>query len=540
MAKIRDAKTGRFKSQDGDGRLQAVVNRLASNATFSRAQLVQSLLDPRRNIDDECGYPSTENITRDDYRTLYDREPVAARVVEVLPHESWQMQPTVFETEDVKQDTELEKAWSKLGRSLRGESWYQDEEGNPIWEELRRIDVQSGIGSFGVLLLGLDDGLELSEPAAGVEEQNSAATVVERDGKGKVAKVEVAEVTGNYELTVNQNEISGRRLLFLRSFDESLITISRYEGNSTSPRFGQPLEYSITFNDPNSTLWTETTQPLATKRVHWTRVIHVADNLGSSEIFGVPRMRPVYNRLFDLRKLYSGSAEMYWKGALPGWALETDPRLGVDAAVEPDAEAIKEHMERYMTGLQRYLLAAGVTVKSLAPQVVDPTPQIEVQIEAICIQKGIPKRIFVGSERGELASSQDKRTWNGRLHDRQINYITPRIIVPFIDRLIMVGVLPKPTGYSVAWPDLNTLTEEEQAAVGLKRTESMAKYVQGSVESLMAPMDYLVRVLGMTEEEAEAVVRQALAELPEVDEDEDEDEDEQVVDQPVAEDEDEE
>ena len=534
MAKTRDAKTGRFLSQDGDGQYKAALNRLVSNLTFSRAQLVRSMLDPRVNINDECGYPSTENITRENYRVLYDREPIATRVVEVLPHESWQMQPTVFETEDVKQITEFEKAWNELSRSLRGVSWYQDEEGNPVWEELRRIDVQSGIGSFGVLLLGVDDGLELSEPVAGVEEHGSAATTIERDGKGKVTNVDVAEVTGNYRLAISQPKTKDRKLLFLRSFDESLVTISRYEGNPNSPRFGQPLEYSVVFNDPSSTAWADSNLPLATKRVHWTRVIHVADNLGSSEILGVPRMRPVYNRLLDLRKLFGGSAEMYWKGALPGWSMETDPKLGSDVNI--DAESLKEHMEKYMTGLQRYLLAPGVVVKSLAPQVVDPTPQIEIQIEAICIQKGIPKRIFTGSERGELASSQDKRTWNGRLQDRQVNYITPRIIVPFVDRLIMIGVLPKPVGYSAVWPDLNSLSAEEQAGVALKRTESMAKYVQGSVESLVAPMDYLVRIMGMDQEEAEAVVKAALEALP--DEPEDEEDDEGVVDQ-LKEDEDE-
>ena len=85
----------------------------------------------------------------------------------------------------------------------------------------------------------------------------------------------------------------------------------------------------------------------------------------------------------------------------------------------------------------------------------------------------------------------------------------------------MVGVLPEPIGYSTVWPDLNSLTEEEQAAVSLKRTEAMAKYVQGSVEALVAPMDYLVRVMGMTQEEAEAIVAAALQALPLLPDDED-------------------
>jgi len=443
---------------------------MVGNVLMSRSDLFKAFLDPRRDIDDDCGYPKTNEITGDKYRMLYDREAVAARVVEVMPRESWQVQPTVFETEEAEHVTPFEAAWKELHGALRGDSWYQDEEGSPIWEHLRRADELSGIGKYGVLLMGLDDGDEMSKP-------------VERR--------------------------EGTRLLFLRSFDEALVSIAHYEPDITSPRFGQPLLYRITFNDPRDSSQGGVGLPLATIAVHWSRVVHIADNLGSSEIFGVPRMRPVYNRLWDLRKMYAGSAEMYWRGAFPGLSLETHPQLGGDVTI--DRNSIRDEMENYMNGLQRYLALMGMSAKSLAPQVVDPTPQIDVQITAICIRLGIPKRIFMGSERGELASSQDSSTWNDRLRDRQVNYLTPRIIVPFIDRLIAVGVLPEPDGYSVVWPDLGALTEEEQARIAVQRTEAMVKYVGGNVEALMTPLDYLMRVLGMTREAAMAILEATLA-----------------------------
>jgi hypothetical protein len=170
---------------------------------------------------------------------------------------------------------------------------------------------------------------------------------------------------------------------------------------------------------------------------------------------------------------------------------------------------MRDMMEKYMNGLQRYLSLTGMTAKSLAPQVVDPTPQIDTQIEAICIRIGIPKRIFTGSERGDLASTQDDSSWIDQLRARQNNYVTPRIIVPFVDRLIMVGVLPQPEGYSVVWPDLDALTNAEQAAIAVQRTEAMAKYIGGNVEALMVPMDYLTRVMEMDEEEVEAILKAA-------------------------------
>ncbi len=442
---------------------------LVENTQYSRSQLMNRLMDPRRNIGDECGYPSTENITIQAYKDMYDREAVATRVNDVVPEESWLVQPEVFEVENSERETDFEKTWDSLGSQLRGTEWFKSEEGSLIWEYLLRVDKASGVCSFGVLLIGINDGLELAEEAV--------------FGKQK------------------------RELTFLRIFDQSLVEITAYETDVKNPRFGQPTQYNITFAIPTENTSTKT------EKVHWTRVLHVADNKSSSEIFAVPRQRPVWNRLLDLQKLYGGSAEMYWKGAFMGLSFETHPQLAGDVPQLEDpifVGALRSQIENYQNGLQKYLSTAGMTVKSLAPQVVDPTPQIDAQIKAICIQKGIPKRIFEGSERGEQNSKQDIRAFHADLKRRQNGYITPGIIVPFVDRLILVGVLPQPKEYFLRWRDLDTLTEDEQATVALKKTEALAKYVEGSVESIIDPMNYLIRILGMKDEEAKEIIAGAM------------------------------
>lgn len=236
-------------------------------------------------------------------------------------------------------------------------------------------------------------------------------------------------------------KLTPRKLLFLRCFSEDLVQIVQYEADIRNPRFGQPVMYRITLNDPREQ-HSGIGLPMATVRVHWSRIIHLADNRNSSEIFGVPRQRPVLNRLLDLRKLYSGSAEMYWRGAFYGLSIETNPQLGGD--VELDRSGIANDMEQYTSGLQRYLLLSGMTAKTLSPTVVDPTGQINTQIGAICVQLKMPIRVFQGSERGQLASAQDDSKWNGIVTARQNLYLTPRVIVPFIDRLIQCNVLPAP------------------------------------------------------------------------------------------------
>jgi hypothetical protein len=486
------------------------------NILSSRKEWLKSMMDPRRDINDECGYPAnvTDGDARKLFQELFDREPVPERVVKVLPMETWQVQPEVYEDENPKKETPFEKSWKSLGRQLHGENYHQDEDGSSIYEYLKRADVLSGVGQYGIILMGFQDGRSLSEPAFGIETQD---TTQPWDGTFVFSQ---EKLENSLRATRNHARKSGpgspvsndasrtNRLLFLRVFPEFLVDITKWETNMTNPRFGQPVEYNVTFFDPSSGGGTSAVPSTNTLAVHWTRVIHIADNLTSSEVFGVPRMRPVLNRLLDLRKLYAGSAEMYWKGAFPGLSLETHPALGGEADI--DHVATRREMENYMNGLQRYLALVGMSAKSLAPQVVDPTAQISVMIEAICIQLGIPKRVFMGSERGELASSQDDAAWNDRLKERQRNYVTPRIVVPFVNRLVMLGVLPTPKGFSVFWPDLTSQSTQEKAQAAFQFTQALTQYA-GSLGApkVFPPLDYFTKILRLSEPEAVAVLENA-------------------------------
>lgn len=586
------------------------MQEIVRNSFLARSQFLDRYLDGRRDIDAECNYPKGEFLPIDTYRALYAREAVAERVVQVWPKESWQVQPNVYEDEDPDNKTPFEQSWDDLGNSLLSSgSFYQSEGGSPgghpVWSYLCRADILSGIGTYGILLLGIDDGKLLEEPLDGVPEgprlgspqvtnpsqvgpkgTKDYSTPASRSSKNIYGEVPMEQRPsstlgtdaqyfgtqftpdsynggnplapmspmsgGGYyppdsygsanskakrkptkdnsnndteddnedgdnsnnegnsfdgeDGNSNQPKNLKRNLLFLRCFDESLVQVVQYEANQGSPRFGEPVMYLITLNDPNQP-HTGVGLPLATVRVHWSRVLHIADNLRNSEIFGIPRMQPVLNRLLDLRKIYSGSAEGYWKGALPIISLETNPQLGGDVVI--DQAQTNNMMYNVMNSLQRYMTLTGMQAKTLAPQIADPTAQVAIQVEAICIQLGIPVRVFKGSERGELASSQDDSQWNDRVRHRQQSYLTPKIIVPFIDRLIQVGVLPKPKqGYRIEWPDLDSQTDAQKAQILLQKTQAYAAYVSGQVETLVPQLDYLTKVDDLNPEEAQEMIEQ--------------------------------
>ncbi len=536
---------------------------LVENAMTARSELFRKFQDPRRDIEAECGYPETTAIVPPQgYQDLYDRESIAGRVVELMPRECWQIEPMVYEDESTEKKTEFEEAWNGISKILRSEkSYYQDERGSPIWDYLRRIDELSGIGQFGCVLLGFDDGRPLDTPIGGdmlegIDEipaqfpmpnpdnqlsstvmphpraravigSQSGTTAIDKavgnpykyepgpkmpDDKPRAVPGELQGTDAQYTGVQFSQEVVGKKkdgtkLLFIRVFPESLVQIVQYESNVRSPRFGLPVRYWITLTDPREQQHAGVGLPQATVYVHWTRVIHIADThhaAASSEILAVQRMRPVLNRLLDLRKLYSGSAEMYWRGAFPGIILESNPQMGPDVIF--DETRMKDLMENYMNGLQRYMALMGWQAKGLAPQVVDPSAQIEKQLEAISIKLGCPMRVLKGSERGELASSQDDDDWNGRVKGRRNSYLTPKVIVPFVDRLISTGVLPEPKdGYSVEWPE-PVASASQKADIGVRRTQALVQFTSAHADANVTLKDWLVRFMGFEEEEADAII----------------------------------
>jgi hypothetical protein len=443
----------------------AVLEHLVNNTITSRSAGLSRLLNLDKDINYECGYPDTIDIA--DYKAMYDREGVGTRVVRLLPEESWAMLPIVEQNQKIE-ETDFEKQWKEIEKKYH------------LFHYLQRIDVLSGIGRFGLLLLGINDGKQLYQPVNGINQVTG-------------------EKVGNsvYELT------------YVRPFDESVVAIKEKEADVSSPRYGLPTKYSISFK--NNTL---AGTSISTKVVHWTRVLHIADNREVSEVYGVPRMKPVYNRLLDLRKIVAGSGEMFWKGGFPGMGFKLDSNTSLSA---DDLTTLREQVKDYQDGLQRWMALQGIEIQELKPQIEDPEPHIKAQLQYIAATLGIPYRIFMGSEAAHLASTEDKDTWNKRLQRRQEDYVSPMIIRQLIDRLIIFGVLPEVEEYFINWPDLNALGEKEKAEIAVKRTEALSKYVGGNVNEFVPNKEFLTIIMEMSEEDAEVIIKAKEKEFKEED-----------------------
>jgi hypothetical protein len=431
-----------------------VVNQaLLLGAVRTLTDLTRQLSSKRRDLDVECDY--TVDPTKEDFDEMYRTCGVAKRVVHILPEESWFTSPEVYETEESK-STPFETAWNDLANRL------------DIFSMMERADGLSGIGRFGIIFLGFRD--------------------------SKNIKTEPSK--------------KNNPLMYIRTFDESVVTVKETETDVTNERFGKPTIYEIDFAEKEAP--SGKSQVVSKKlEVHWSRVIHIADNRRMSDVYGESRLKPVFNYLEDVRKILGGSAEMFWQGAFPGISFELDPRIDLDVD-QIDNTGLQTQMQNYANGLQRWMYTQGLTAKSLAPNISSPTEHLECQLKAIALTLGVPYRVFLGTEEAKLASGQDAAAWAKRLMKRQQKYITPYIIRPLIERLVKYGALPEidVVNLNIEWPSLLSPSEKDETEVAKGKTEAMKSYVQGGVDDLLPPKFFLMYIMKMTEEEADKAMEE--------------------------------
>lgn len=416
----------------------------------SRLSQLRASFDGRRNINEECNYPTL--ITSDMYNDLYEREGIAQRVVNIMPDECFDVDFQVLEN-DEENLTAFEEAWVEF-----------DKETN-IASELHQLDALCGIGFFGVILLGFDDGGELEEPVK-----------------------------------------NASKLLYTNVCYDPMVTVASWDVDKRSVRFNKPETYNITFMNVEDVTGSTTPPEMMNVKVHWTRIIHAIDGRRSNVSFGTPRMKSVFNRILDLRKLLAGAAEMFWKGAYPGFSFEVSPGVG-DSIL--DEASLRTEFYNYANGLQRYIGLSGVTTKSMSPQVSPPGEHIRSQFEALCASIAVPLRIFLGSEEGRLAADQDSKNFLKRVVRRREKHCSPYIIMPFVRRMIELGVLPTPKKQPyVKWTaELNPLAD--QADVASKITTTISTYISGKVDALIPPLLFLTEICGFSQGVAEEAIKQS-------------------------------
>lgn len=448
----------RTKFIDTNQQMQSYVSQIANRARLA-ARLGQQY-DGDRDLYQALGYKKVLEYA--DFEAQYSRQDIAKAIIDRPVKATWRGKLKIEES-DVEEDTNFEQAWNALDKKLKLISIFS------------RVDRLAGIGRYAVLFLGLDD----------------------------------AKTEGDFEKPVT---VGTRKLLYIKPYDEGSVEILTFDTNAKSERFGLPLIYGVKMTMEDG----KTSQDF---RVHYSRIVHIVDDVLDSEIYGIPSLEPVFNRLQDLEKIVGGDGEMFWRGARPGYQGVTDP----DFQVTPESKAdAKDQIDEFEHNLRRIIISEGYELKALAQEISDPKSHVDVQLQMISAEKGIPKRILVGSERGELASSQDSDEWKEYVQTRREEHAEPHIIQPFIDVCLKYKILPTPQSgdYSILWKDLFTKSEKEKTEIGKNRATAIREYMTSPMVSMIFPPkafmefcmglddDQIARVMKLSEEEVQGMFKE--------------------------------
>lgn len=424
----------------------------ASRLLMARALQGQTAYHGDRDYYEVLGYP--EAIDASTYAQRYSRQDIASRVIDLPAIDSWKNPPPIVDGKDDsdRDPTEFETAWEELDKRMK------------VWNVLSRADRLSGIGRFGIIILGMRDGAE--------------------------------DMAG--EVSLDETRAFGPKgLLYMRPLSEEHVEIKTIEKDHQSERFGLPTMYHVTLEEEEGT-------DIGSFDIHWTRVLHLAENKLDSMIYGRPRLQSVFNRLDDLMKVVGGTSEATWLNMRPGIGVGPE-----DGYKWEDTDAKKrewlEEIWRYAHDPLRIMRMVGLKATPLGTaQIMDPAPPFEVLIALISAATGIPQRVLMGTAKGELASArEDTRQWASFISNRQKTYAEPEVLRPFITRMIKYGVLPLPAmgldGYNVgtmnqdgvwSWPSIIELAVDEE-------NDAM----KAKAQAAQALMDPLEQTLPITLEE---------------------------------------
>ena len=364
------------------------------SALIDRLQLAARAgvqFDDKRDLYLVFGYK--RNLNYQHFLAKYARQGIAGRVVDAPPEATWS-DPPVFDGSAAQ-----EKVLDELVKKFK------------LWSMLERTDRLSRLGRFATMLIGIPTGRVQGPP----------------------------------------QKRTSNKVVYLRPLGETQVSIHKFVEDPTDERFGLPELYKVQFDSPIAkSIGVETVvKRVDAMDVHWARMLHVTENPLDDDVVSTPTIAKIFNDLDDLLKVSGGTSEMYWLGARQGIQADVDKEMEIDPQ---DAADLADELEEYQHQLRRIIRTRGVKLNVLESQAPNPESVFDMIISLISGATGIPKRILTGSEVGQLASEQDRANWAERIQERRALFAEPYILNPFIDRLIMLGVMPE-GDYSWKWPE---------------------------------------------------------------------------------------
>jgi hypothetical protein len=304
-----------------------------------------------------------------------------------------------------------------------------------IYRGLEKADTLNRIGSFSILFVGVPGG-KANEPV--------------------------------------QNENGRIEDVYFSAYSQQSVTINKYDDNPESPRYGLPVEYTITPGkqvNNQSGCTSTTTDTRKTFNAHWTRVVHLAEGALDNEIEGLSALEPIYDALNNLQKTSFSASESFWRNCMTKFVTlyENDGKKLTDTqkdTLDTAAKAFANEQQQF------YNVKGAKDVKFSDTNVPDPQSSVDTLLKEISAATGIPIRILTGEGAGQLAGNEDKASFNQLISDRQQQWCNLWLssTLDILTAAGVIGEVPEDTFFH--WPAPKAMDEETESKVRLNNANA--------------------------------------------------------------------
>lgn len=364
-------------------------------------------------------YGYKANLSFRDYYRMWERGGLAHGAIARVNTKCWQDEPEIIEGEpsDVKRPpTQWEKAFKAFAKKHK------------LWEMMREADLRRTVGKYSALVLQIADGKTWNSPVKGRAARRLVKIIPAWEGQLKPS-----------EWGTNETDAETYGMPTMYSFDEG--SVSHDVSEASAGYAGRRLQ------------------------IHPDRVIILGDIIN-----GVPMLRAAFNDFVNLEKILGGSGESFLKNASRQLAINFDKEVNLIDIATAHGVAPKELRTIFdqvtsglNQGIDQTVMTQGANVTPLVATVPDPQQHFNVSLMSAAASIMIPVMVWVGSQTGERASSEDQKDWNKSMQGRRIQVLSSDIET-VVAHLIRVGLVTVMLETSVVWSDLSEATTSEKLA----------------------------------------------------------------------------
>lgn len=369
---------------------------------------------PDGNRDYNTTFGYPEEFTYELAYEMYRRGGIAHTVVTILPKACWRDVPALKDA-----DEEI-IPWLKKKNAFA---------------YLERADILNRIGRFSVLLVGVPDGLPLDHPLG---------SATDREG------------------------------VYFMPYSYAGTEIIEWDEEATSPRLGLPRMYQLrTVNLGDK----EKVTSFKSVKVHWSRIVHLAEGALDSDVEGMSALEPPCNALLDRDKVRGSSSEATHRNSRRVFALEAEGNARIDMSKEGKA-AFQEEISDFNDGHQDFMRLQGVKAKVMQPGLESPRDAYDIAVEDVAGTTGIAVRLLTGRGVGTLAGAEDRASFNSLTSSRQNSWGT-LWFTGMLQIFENCGLIKLPQSLEIVWPPPRALNETEASEVTERKSKAFERVTAG-------------------------------------------------------------